>query len=69
MPSVWAGMQGRQWQLLTCGMAPVQAKAMAGADGKMSTGDGADMAPPNYGAKYEQHVGTLQKQLEEAKKT
>ena len=42
---------------------------MAGADGKMSNGDQAgDLPPPNYGAKYEQHVGTLQKQLDEAKK-
>ena len=41
---------------------------MAGADGKMSSGDQAgDLPPPNYGAKYEQHVGTLQKQLDEAK--
>ena len=47
----------------------MQAKAMAGADGKMSNGDQAgDLPPPNYGAKYEQHVGTLQKQLDEAKK-
>ncbi len=57
---------------MRCGaLLPDQAKAMAGADGKLSAGGegggGGDMAPPNYGAKYEQHVGTLQKQLEEAK--
>ncbi len=37
---------------------------MAGADGKLG-----DLPPANFGAKYEQHVGALQKQLDDAKKT
>ncbi|KAK9917170.1 hypothetical protein WJX75_001536 [Coccomyxa subellipsoidea] len=48
-----------------------KAKAMAGADGKVqaSGSSEADLPPAHFGAKYEQHVGALQKQLDEAKKT
>ena len=44
---------------------------MAGADGKVQSSGGAeaDLPPAHFGAKYEQHVGALQKQLDEAKKT
>ena len=43
-----------------------QAKAMAGGESKAPA---AEQAAPEYGAKYQQHMGTLQKQLEEAKQT
>ncbi len=50
-------------------LALMQAKAMAGADGKVQTGGESDLPPAHFGAKYEQHVGALQKELDEAKKT
>lgn len=56
--------------ILICGhLALMQAKAMAGADGKVQTGGESDLPPAHFGAKYEQHVGALQKELDEAKKT
>ena len=39
---------------------------MAGGESKAPA---AEQAAPEYGAKYQQHMGTLQKQLEEAKQT
>ncbi|CAK0740574.1 hypothetical protein CVIRNUC_001260 [Coccomyxa viridis] len=43
-----------------------KAKAMVGGESKAPA---AEQAAPEYGAKYQQHMGTLQKQLEEAKQT
>lgn len=37
--------------------------------GGESKAPAAEQAAPEYGAKYQQHMGTLQKQLEEAKQT
>lgn len=47
----------------------MQAKAMAGGESKAPAGPSEQQAPADYGAKYQQHMGTLQKQLEEAKNT
>lgn len=49
--------------------AAVQAKAMAGGESKAAAAPSEQQAPADYGAKYQQHMGTLQKQLEEAKNT
>jgi len=49
--------------------AGMQAKAMAGGESKAPAGPSEQQAPADYGAKYQQHMGTLQKQLEEAKNT
>lgn len=46
----------------------MQAKAMAGGESKAPASN-AEQQVPDYGAKYQQHMGTLQKQLEEAKQT
>ena len=43
-----------------------QAKAMAGGESKAPS---EQQQAPDYGAKYQQHMGALQKQLEEAKRT
>ena len=47
----------------------MQAKAMAGGESKAPAAPSEQQAPADYGAKYQQHMGTLQKQLEEAKNT
>ncbi len=41
---------------------------MAGGESKAPASN-AEQQAPDYGAKYQQHMGTLQKQLEEAKQT